>query len=81
MKKTSKYPEGLSEIKDHLGDHQIRIVRSGNITYKSTEGYKNKSDMRSSVINDAIILLTCYSDQISEKQKTKLFLGLIIEPE
>ena len=69
----SRYPEGVSEIKDHRGDHQIRIVRSGNITYRSTEGYKNKSDMRRSSINDAIELLSCYASEISESQLEDLF--------
>jgi stage III sporulation protein SpoIIIAA len=73
MSKKSRYPEGLTELKDSSGDHQIRIVRSANITYRSTEGYKNKADMRTSAINDAIELLSYYSGYVSETQKADLF--------
>lgn len=61
MNKKSKYPEGLSEVKDSRGDNQIRIVRMGHITYKSTEGYKNKMDMRKAATNDAIEIIEEYA--------------------
>ena len=70
--KASKYPEGLSEVKDSRGDNQIRIVRSGRITYKSTEGYKNKKDMRNAVVNDAIVILEEYATLLSIDQIEKV---------
>jgi|AntDeeMinimDraft_6_1070357.scaffolds.fasta_scaffold11726_2 hypothetical protein len=72
-RKRSRYPEGVSEIKDFRKDHQIRIVRSGNITYKSTEGYKNKSDMRTTALNDAIALLSFYGEHITGNQKQDIY--------
>lgn len=46
------------EYKDKRGENRIRhIADNGKITYSSSEGYKNKQDMRDAAINAAIELL------------------------
>jgi uncharacterized protein YegP (UPF0339 family) len=53
------------EYKDKRGDNRIRhTADNGKVTYASSEGYKNKSDMRESAINAAIGLLEHYMNEM-----------------
>lgn len=54
----------LTEEKDGNGDNIIKIVSGGNITYRSTEGYKNKKDMRTAAVNSAVAILEKYAQHL-----------------
>lgn len=52
--------DGVFEFVDRAGEHRIRIISKGRITYSSTEGYKNRADMRKAAINSAKMILKHY---------------------
>ena len=52
------------EHRDVLKGHRIKVkAENGNITYASTEGYKNIKDCRNAAINTAIQILDYYASQ------------------
>lgn len=61
------------EYRDILKEHRIKVkATNGNKTYASTEGYKNIKDARNAAINTAILILSHYSDKLSEYQRMEV---------
>jgi hypothetical protein len=49
------------ETKDKLGDHRLEVISKGRLTYKSTEGYRNKQDMIDAAVQHSIAILKKYA--------------------
>lgn len=61
------------EYKDANGKNRIRhTADNGNVTYASSQGYANLTDMRDSTINTAIALLEHYREDLSADQVDRL---------
>lgn len=54
----------VTEFKDKRGENRLRVKaeENGRILTSSTQGYKNKSEMRSSAIRAAKAILLKYND-------------------
>ena len=68
------------EYKDAKGENRMKITAAnGNLYYSSTEGYKNKKDMREAAKNAALDILENYP--LNPDQESRLFdlAGKIIE--
>jgi uncharacterized protein YegP (UPF0339 family) len=51
----------VKEYKDERGENRLQVVaQNGNIINASSEGYKNKTDMREAAITSAIAILEKY---------------------
>lgn len=61
------------EYKDRNGKNRIRhTADNGNVTYASSQGYHNKTDMRDAAINAAIDLLDHYQEEMNIDQIDRL---------
>ena len=61
------------EFIDKAGEFRVNQKSSnGNITHASTEGYKNRSDMRENEIESAIGILDFYAEWLTHPQFQKL---------
>ena len=61
------------EYKDKNKEWQLTHTHTnGNITLATTEGYKNRIDMRTSMINACIEILEHYKEEMSINQINKI---------
>ena len=71
-----------TEITDAAGDFRVtQKATNGNITHASTEGYKNKADLRKNEIDSSIAILDFYSEDITSNQRNDIaiLLGKLIK--
>jgi len=65
-----------TEYKDNAKEWRLRHESKGQITLATTEGYKNKTDMRESMINACIGVIDYYRNDLTEEQHRELSLIL-----
>jgi len=65
------------EYKDDAGEFRLtQKALNGNITHASTEGYKNRKDLRNNQIDSAIAVLKFYKRDVGVLQCAELHIAV-----
>ncbi len=54
------------------GQWHYKVERKGNITARSTGGYKKRTDMRNTAIHSSIDIMEFYVEQLEDEHRERL---------